>query len=251
MSAEETPSEGAPEWMVSYADMITIMMAFFVVMYAMAGAKDAKKQQPVMNSLNKQFGRYVAGPNSRLPMHLMATSMSSGEGQKLHGSDGQSKKKSTPGDAVRVTTVRPGDQFTSGGAITFDADDVSLSDDQKRVLNNAAVELAGKPQRIEIRGHSAIRAPSIAQESRDPWDLAYARCRATMDYMVSQGIDLKRLRISVAAQNEPLEAADGKSTGRNNARVEVFMLNEFAEKSPTIKTVKSPPVADNSGAYAK
>src|SRR5262245_60042506 len=52
--------EGAPEWMVSYADMITIMMAFFVVMYAMAPKKDQEKKesptQRLMNSIHKRFG---------------------------------------------------------------------------------------------------------------------------------------------------------------------------------------------------
>ena len=237
MSAEETPSEGAPEWMVSYADMITIMMAFFVVMYAMAGAKDTKKQQPVMNSLNRQFGRYVPGPSSFLPNHLSAAMMASGEGQKTHGSDGQQKKKSTAGDAVRVTTVRAGDQLTSGGAITFDGDAVNLSDAQKHTLSAAAQALAGKPQLVEIRGHTAPRAPPSGSGFRDHWDLAYARCHATMEYLVSEGIELKRIRISVAADNEPVEAADGATAGHRNSRVEVFMLNEFAEKTPTEKTV--------------
>ena len=41
---EEKP-DGALEWMVSYADMITIMMSFFVVMFALATKKDEKAQQ--------------------------------------------------------------------------------------------------------------------------------------------------------------------------------------------------------------
>ena len=38
---EEKP-DGAPEWMVSFADMITIMMSFFVIMFALASGEAAK-----------------------------------------------------------------------------------------------------------------------------------------------------------------------------------------------------------------
>src|SRR5947207_7888466 len=62
---EQAASEGAPEWMVSYADMITILMSFFVVMYSMAGTKDAAKQDPVMSSLRKQFGRFTGSPSGK------------------------------------------------------------------------------------------------------------------------------------------------------------------------------------------
>ncbi len=233
-SPEEAHGEGAPEWMVSYADMITIMMAFFVVMYAMAGTKDNKKQQPVMNSLHRQFGRYVAGPNVFMAAHSTALP-ASGEGQKVRGSDGQSKKKSMSGESVRVTTVRPGDQLTMGGVIWFDDAAPALTDEQKRNLRIAADELAGKPQRVEIRGHTSTRKPAD-EKYRDQWDLAYARCHATMEYLVDQGIDSKRIRLSVASQNEPLEAANGATNGRRNARVEVFMLNEFADNAAAEKS---------------
>src|SRR5208282_4385038 len=54
--------EGLPEWIMSYADMITILMAFFVVMYSMAGApKDKKKEEAVMHALREQFGPKFPG----------------------------------------------------------------------------------------------------------------------------------------------------------------------------------------------
>ena len=64
VSAEERPSEGAPDWMVSYADMITILMAFFAVMYSMAGTKEAKRDVPIMKSLRRQFGKFVGLPSN-------------------------------------------------------------------------------------------------------------------------------------------------------------------------------------------
>ena len=57
---EEKP-DGAPEWMVSFADMITIMMSFFVIMFAIASGEAAKgrqsrRQKVAIESLNNRFG---------------------------------------------------------------------------------------------------------------------------------------------------------------------------------------------------
>jgi chemotaxis protein MotB len=54
--SEEPASEGAPEWLVTYADMITILMSFFAVMFSLAMSKHAKKDGPLIKSLQRQFG---------------------------------------------------------------------------------------------------------------------------------------------------------------------------------------------------
>ncbi|MCL4195115.1 MAG: hypothetical protein KJZ87_25480, partial [Thermoguttaceae bacterium] len=51
---EEKP-EGAPEWMVSFADMITIMMSFFVIMFALAAAKNEGHAEAVRQSIHDRF----------------------------------------------------------------------------------------------------------------------------------------------------------------------------------------------------
>ena len=61
LSDHEEKPEGAPEWMVSFADMITILMAFFVVMFSIASGdsnndKRTKQQETVLESLQSRFG---------------------------------------------------------------------------------------------------------------------------------------------------------------------------------------------------
>ncbi len=154
---EEHPSEGAPEWMVSYADMITILMSFFVVMFSMAGQKDGKKEDPVMQSLRRQFGRFVGMPASQLVPRDSALSTKAMAVRLVPQKE--TKNRGLVGDHPRVTTIRPGDQATIGGVIYFTPGATDLTDDQRRQLQAAANELGGKPQKIEIRGHTINQAP--------------------------------------------------------------------------------------------
>ncbi|HKD36345.1 MAG TPA: flagellar motor protein MotB [Pirellulales bacterium] len=223
---EEHASEGAPEWMVSYADMITILMAFFVVMFSMAGTKDVKKEDPVMMSLRRQFGRFVGLPTTQ---YVPASSALSTKAVSVKPApQKESRNRGLVGDFPRVATIRPGDQATIGGVIYFDAGKSELNDEQRQHLQSTANDLAGKPQKIEIRGHTLARSPGPDGKPRDNWDVAYERCYRTMQYLISLGIDPRRIRIGVAAQFEPVYGGRDPGLLEKNNRVEVFMLNEFS-----------------------
>jgi chemotaxis protein MotB len=225
--AEDHPHEGAPEWMVSYADMITILMSFFVVMFSMAGQKDGKKEEPVMQSLRRQFGRFVGLPASQFVPRDSAVSNKAVAVKMLPQKE--TKNRGLVGDHTRVSTIRPGDQATIGGVIYFAPGQVDLDKEQKKQLETTANDLGGKPQKIEIRGHTFNRAQSPDGKPQDNWDLAYQRCHKTMQYLVSQGIDARRIRFGVAAQFEPLYIGHDQNLTERNNRVEVFMLNEYME----------------------
>jgi chemotaxis protein MotB len=230
--------EGLPEWIMSYADMITILMAFFVVMYSMAGAtKDTKKEDAVFKSLRDRFGpNWLSsgsiGPGALLSNHLLKAHGVGGANIKAKNKGGVTAQ-GDPGDQPRVHTLRPGEQASIGGNILFAEGSAQLGSEQEQQLDIAAGQVSGKPQKIEVRGHASRRPLPKGAPYRDNWDLAYARCRSTMERLVSLGIDPKRIRLSVAGDNEPVPA--GKSNRSASSRVEVFMLNEVtrAETVPT------------------
>ena len=213
--------------MVSYADMITILMSFFVVMFSMAGSKDTKKEQPVIKSLRRQFGRFVGMPAT---MYVPASSALAEKAIAMRSKPSkETRNRGLVGDFPRVSTIRPGDQETIGGVIYFRAGASALDDEQRQQLRTTAKDLGGKPQKIEIRGHTLSRTSGGKSHPLDNWNLAYARCYNTMKYLVSLGIDPRRIRIGVAAEFEPIYTGRDPLLLEKNSRVEVFMLNEFAE----------------------
>ena len=125
-------------------------------------------------------------------------------GQKANPAIHDSKTLGLVGDHTHVTTIRAGDQKTIGGVIFFKGRTTDLSDEQRQDLQASAKELAGKPQKIEIRGHTRNRPFPPDGKIHDNWDLAYERCHKTMDYLVLLGIDPARFRIGVSAQFEPI-----------------------------------------------
>jgi chemotaxis protein MotB len=212
--------------MVSFADMVTILMAFFVVMYSMSGPKDVEKEEAVLNSLRKSLGRWPAVPagtwvprDSKLAAYA---SLGRGDGP---GTAPQPEPAPGHGGLPRVEREPPRTQTVLGGTVYFDDGAEGLSDEGRRQLTLVAEALAGKPQRIEIRGHATPRPLPEGSPHGDRWMLAYRRCRQSMDFLVELGTDPRRIRLGVAAQ----EAADDPRLAFKECRVEVFLLDEFVD----------------------
>ncbi len=249
--------------MVSYADMITIVMAFFVVLYATtsgAGKHDkghsaadskteAKKDNPggekgkggnledqneklkeVFRSLCDRFGPnwtlancWIGGPTAiqgRVPAELRAQP---GDKRAKSLGSGQINGESS----VTLVISKPGETTVPGGRVYFAEFSAKLDDTQKTDLLFVAQELAGKLQKIEIRGHTSRQPLPADSAFHDHFDLAYARCRVVRDYLQSHGIDSRRMRLGVAAENEPADTVSAPLYGEKNSRVEIRLLSEW------------------------
>jgi chemotaxis protein MotB len=221
---EEHHEEGAPEWMVSFADMVTILMAFFVVMYSMGGQKDEKKEEAVMTSLRQHLGRYPGLPKGRL-LHrnsklLKLAAMPEETGKKVRGQQNSN-----------IPPQNPGEPLALGGYLYFDAITETLPEEGQRQIALAAETLSGKPQRIEVRGYTTRRPLPQDSSYTDHWDLAYSRCRQTMQELIRLGIEPNRIRLGIAAQQATSAKATDPRLLVKECRVEIFMLNEFIDQS--------------------
>ncbi len=228
--------KGGGAWKVAYADFVTAMMAFFMVMWITAQSKQIK--QAVAHYFNEPT-------RSKTKTDPEVVPRGPGEGTKPEngllppgrelGLPGLKRvvKEGKRGTGVRkqtLTVIHAADRLMDGTVVSFAEDSADLTDGGKEQLKRVVPEILGKPQKIEIRGHATRRPLPPGSPYRDAWQLCYARCLATMDYLREQGIPPERMRLSQAGVFEPYSIRVDPERQRLNARVELYVLSETADE---------------------
>jgi chemotaxis protein MotB len=222
--------KGGGAWKVAYADFVTAMMAFFLVMWIVAQNKSVKEavamyfKDPFGTSSLPGGPRSPFGPGGGLP-DLKAPPKGPrafGHGPAKSESKGASGKGGAPLDGGPE-----GEPSLIGARVSFAEDSAELTSEAKSRLEEIAAVLAGKPNKVEIRGHATGRPLPSGSPFADPWQLSYARCYSTFRFLQQQGVEPNRMRFSQAGCYEPLSPPDRDGWAADNSRVEVFMLGEF------------------------
>jgi chemotaxis protein MotB len=219
--------KGGGAWKVAYADFVTAMMAFFMVMWLLS--QDAKVKDAVALHFRNPYGQFAVGDSLMAPRHQQHFK---DRVKPTRGSSSPAPETTGPKTRKPYTlTLHRGDRTIVGTVVTFSADATELNDTARDQLQGFIPRIHGKPQKIEIRGHALRRASQSthANNEPDPWKLSYERCINTMTYLVEQGISPERLRLSQAGAFEPYTLGDQPDQLANNSRVDVYLLNEVAE----------------------
>jgi chemotaxis protein MotB len=217
---------GGGAWKVAYADFVTAMMAFFLVMWITA--QNTKVKTAIAHYFNqaeeapKRPSRHPRDESDEPPKHILQPVMPS------LTTDPADPEARVP----RVLTMREGDRSSVGTYVYFADGSAELDDVAQKRLTRLLPWIVGKPQKIEVRGH----APDSPQAKSDhgaeagsslaAWQLSYARCLAVMKFLEANGIPAHRLRLSQAGPHEPLTTRTEPLWQARNPRVEVFVLNE-------------------------
>jgi chemotaxis protein MotB len=224
---------GAPEWIVTFSDLMSLLLTFFVMLVSMSEIKQ-EQTMALIQSLRRQFGHSRANlslvPGRFTPTGAALNRLTSlGRARRMHSMNGGDKVQAPVGDYPRVMAIRPSDESTLGGVIYFEEGRGELTDEHQKTLRQTAAVIRGKPQKIEIWGHTSSRPLRRDSAYQDHWELAYARAVKVMEFLVALGIDPRRIRIGLAAENEPVHEGYDELLRKKNARVEVLMSDRFAE----------------------
>jgi outer membrane protein OmpA-like peptidoglycan-associated protein len=119
---------------------------------------------------------------------------------------------------------------STGTTVPFDNDSATLDERGKSRLDDVLPMLLGKPNKVEIRVYMPRVLPQANSPFRDTWELSHARCTATMNYLLEQGIDSDRIRLSQDGEPEPSSAASESGMEVEYFPVEVFLSDEHVHR---------------------
>jgi len=228
---------GIPEWVVTFGDMMTLLLCFFVLLAAFSELKKEHEYQRVITAVKEAFG-YSGGvgtlPIDDPPLRSMIESLQElARKQMAENVVSQSSDPGLRGKETTVTRVHEGLKFTVGGSQMFEPASATLHEAAKPELERIARLLMGKRFKIEIRGHAAGKQLPQGSPFSDLTDLSYYRAKAVHDFLIdSGGLDPLVLRITAAGDTEPVvPRAYTPETQAVNRRVEIIQTEAEVEET--------------------
>lgn len=228
---EDDPPPGVPEWVVTYGDMMSLLLTFFIMLVSMSEVKANKKYREVLESLQRHLG-YRSGahvpPGPQFPLNSMVEQLRTlGSFQDdPTGKGGVKSPQTVDGPDTRITMTPPGMPIPVGPALPFDPGSTQLNEAGRRAMQQIVAAVAGKPNKIEIRSHCAPGTPD-ARRFEDTWELTFVRGRTVYDLLIEAGVNPDRVRIVACGEFQP-PAAASDVPGMQADRVEVVMLDTYA-----------------------
>lgn len=257
-------------WLVSYADFITLMFAFFVVMFATSQTDKAKAKQ-VSDAVTQALEH--GGVSAMVHEILGGTVDERGQGNAMmRGPGGTEKvKQPEPGPAPlpEVAELLPSMNYLSGelekeikaGKIEMRLEPRGLVVSLKQAaffpsagdaidpatypsLQKVAAVLRELPNPVRLEGHTDS-VPIHTARFRNNWELSAARSIAMLN-LLTVHFQLSAERFSVAgyADTAPVASNDTEEGRARNRRVDIVVLNQFAkvpDAGPKLATPSAPP----------
>jgi chemotaxis protein MotB len=207
----DAEQEQAERWLISYADLITTLMVFFLALYVLELAKDHDLQ-------TKQFEAQVASARTQ-----HATSTAADARKAAQATLVALLKPLSDQHAITVSESTQGVEIAINAKVLFNSGDARLLPDSIDVLTRVAKVLAAQSgKNILVEGHSDS-TPISNGKYESNWELSAARAGAVVRYFVDKGIEPHRLSAVGRADNVPLVLGDDAAARAANRRVTILV----------------------------
>lgn len=239
--------ENNERWLLTYADLITLLMVFFVMLFAMSKT-DTKKYNELAGSLRRAFNVNVlqgATSPSILPPAGGSIGPSPDELQALQrvnqliqqfANDNQISK-----DQISAQITKDGVAVTVSGALLFYNGTNQIKPDGIKLLEKLGVYLKTVGNGVRVEGHTDDIPVDNAQYPTN-WELSAARAVAVTRFLIEQeSIAPQRLSAVGFGQFQPIVPNDTRAHREANRRAVIVILYNQASASDVSATPAANP----------
>jgi chemotaxis protein MotB len=233
-SHPETPHENEERWLLTYADLITLLFVLFVVMYAISNT-DVRKFVALAQSMSAAFNMDVmTGQQALTITNGQETTIqqdSSSSGSSPVESDLRAVKAALEdyaisqglGGEVEVGISPQGIVIRLNDALLFSSGRAHLDDHAIRVVRKVADIIRPLPNDLRIEGNTDDTPPDGILFMSN-WDLSTARALAVLNALVTAGVRPDRLSAAGYGQYNPLVPNTDAASRAKNRRVDIVVI---------------------------
>ncbi|MDQ2687131.1 MAG: OmpA family protein [Armatimonadota bacterium] len=251
--------ENAERWLLTYADMITLLVAFFIMLYAMS-VMNVQKFQQLAISVRSGFGSSMMNGEPSVLGNSGVSGMPSilangrqpnedGKSQKDGGLDALKKDQAARQDAHNLDkayeviqayikknhleNVMHAERDERGVVVTVMTDKMlfasgaaDLRPEETGLLSKVAAVADTVPNQVRVEGHTD-NLPIHTARFPSNWELSTMRATVVLRFFEKQGIASNRLEAAGYAEQHPIVPNDTEAHRATNRRVEVVILKRF------------------------
>ncbi len=241
----EEKKGGAPEWMCTFSDMMSLLLCFFVLLFSLSTIEKVKFVQAI-SSIQGALGRI---PNMYNMSFVPTTSTVPQEVEPVQRTREIERAKEAiaekarsilvadePSKEVIVEGVKEGVRFSIAGRVLFDQGFAQLAPEGQEILRTLAAEILNDfPNlRVSVEGHTDDSVVPPELPFQDNWRLAEARAYGTMLFMRDEcNVDESRLSFQSCGMDRPRFPNDSPENRALNRRVEIVLLQGQSSENIT------------------
>lgn len=224
----------APAYMLTYGDMVTLLLTFFVMMFTM-GEAEPKEMRLILSAFSGSLGMYKGGKTlSKGPLAEMGQTIealpSREKGSALARSKKEAKEILKPelrAKTVRITEDERGLRISLGADMFFQPGSAELNLERASpVLKRIAQIITRVENRIRIEGHTDNQPTDPEGKYPTNWELSSARAISVLKFMLGQGAKENKFEVSGFSKYRPLDPTPTPEGRAYNRRVDIIILRD-------------------------
>lgn len=225
---KKAEKENNERWLLTYADLITLLMVFFVLLFAMSKTDAAKFQQLAQSlhsalnpSLFQTSGNPMSTSNTGSSNSILESQLFNQITQSITQIESQ---LNIPQSSIQATMTKEGISVTVSGALLFYNGTNQIKPDGITLLQKLGPILHGIPNNVRVEGYTDD-VPVDTSQYPTNWELSAARAVSVVRYLseVDQ-IDPGRLSAVGYGQFHPIVPNDSRQHREENRRAVIVIL---------------------------
>ncbi len=233
---KKCPREGAADWLLTYGDMVTLLLTFFVLLFTTATI-DGYELRLILAAFpglgNYSGGNtFEPGPLAELGNTIMSLP-SMERGRALSEARREAVSIFEPeirSNLVRVTVDERGLVISLASDAFFESASAEVNIEETReLLQRLSLLLSNEAlteRSFRIEGHTDDIATGLGGDYASNWDLAAARSSGVLRYLVDYGVDESQFQLMSRGEFAPIVSNETPEGRAYNRRVDVIILTE-------------------------